>query len=98
AILDSDILHLRRPDGRDLDAILHVNPHLPVKGLALVYNPLDEPVERVLRLPLYYTGLTEVARIREREGEAQAYRLARDYSVELPVSVPARGATWFLVT
>ena len=32
AILDSDIVHVRRPDGRDLDMILHVNPRLPEKG------------------------------------------------------------------
>jgi hypothetical protein len=24
-ILDSDIVHVRRPDGRDLDVMLHVN-------------------------------------------------------------------------
>ncbi len=28
AILDSDIIHVRRPDGRDIDCILHVNPQL----------------------------------------------------------------------
>ncbi len=29
AILDSDLIHLRRPDGRDWDGWLHVNPKLP---------------------------------------------------------------------
>ena len=46
AILDSDIVHVRRPDGRDLDIILHVNPRLPEKGLAVVYNPLDQEVPK----------------------------------------------------
>ncbi len=33
AILESDIIHLRRPDGRDWDGILHVNPALKTRGL-----------------------------------------------------------------
>ena len=32
-ILDSDIIHVRRPDGRDVDCILHVN-RLTLRGLA----------------------------------------------------------------
>ncbi len=97
AILDSDFLHLRRPDGRDLDYILHVNPQLEEKGLLMVYNPLPEPVSRTLTLPLYYTGLTENASIQERDGRAQTIALGRQYRVELPVQVPADGVTWFLI-
>ena len=33
AILDGDILHLRRADGRDIDYLLHVNPAGTEKGL-----------------------------------------------------------------
>jgi hypothetical protein len=61
AILDSDIIHVRRPDGRQVDCILHVNPQLDIKGLAMVYNPLNTSVKDTLRLPLYYTGLTDTA-------------------------------------
>ncbi len=46
AILDSDVLHLRRPDGRDWDGLLHVNPDLPTRGLAVIHNPLDADIER----------------------------------------------------
>ena len=56
-ILDSDIIHGRRADGRDVDWILHVNPSQPIRGLLMVYNPLNEPVERTLKVNLYYTGL-----------------------------------------
>src|SRR5699024_3856182 len=41
-ILNSDIIHLRRADGRDWDGILHVNPNLENKGFAMLYNPLDK--------------------------------------------------------
>lgn len=54
AILDSDIIHLRRPDGRDWDGILHVNPRLKQKGFLSVYNPLEVDIEREIRVPLYY--------------------------------------------
>jgi hypothetical protein len=97
AILDSDIVHVRRPDGRDLDTILHVNPWLPQKGLAVVYNPLDNEVSGKVTLPLYYAGLTTVAKIREREGPGRSYVLDRLFRVEVPVRVPARGVSWFVI-
>jgi hypothetical protein len=96
AILNSDIIHLRRADGRDIDYILHVNPALKEKGLLMVYNPLERVVQKIITIPLYYTGLTDKTAVREREGTAQSFTLNRDYSVELPVTVPARGVTWFV--
>jgi hypothetical protein len=96
-ILESDIIHLRRADGRDLDAILHVNPQLATKGFAIIYNPIDAPVTRTLTLPLYYTGLVEKANIRERDGAAHEYQLNRKYEVEVVVSLPARGLTWLTI-
>lgn len=95
AILDSDIIHLRRADGRDLDYILHVNPGIEERGLLMVYNPLEEEVTKTLTIPLYYTGLTEAAAVRRQDGEPQSYTLDRKYRIQLPVTVPARGTTWF---
>jgi hypothetical protein len=97
AILDSDIIHVRRADGRDIDCMMHVNPALEEKGLAMVFNPLDRPVEKALEHPLYYTGLTEVARIREQEGASKEYALDRAYTVRVPVAIPARGVTWLVI-
>lgn len=96
-LLDSDVIHLRRPDGRDWDGIMHVNPFLPQKGLAVLYNPLDTPIKTRLTLPLYYTGLTRIAHIREQEGKSRAYRLDRRYRVRVPVTIPAHGSTWFVI-
>jgi hypothetical protein len=97
AILDSDIIHIRRPDGRDIDCILHVNPQLKTRGLAVVHNPLDGEVTRELRLPLYYTGLQDVAMIREREGQPVRYELDREHNVTVPLRIPARGMTWLFI-
>ena len=97
SILNSDLIHLRRPDGRDWDGILHVNPDLPEKGLVMLYNPLKESITRTVRLPLYYTGLTEKASIREQEGKARTYPLNREYEARVEVTLPAEGYTWLVV-
>nr|MDO8110344.1 alpha-galactosidase [Candidatus Sigynarchaeota archaeon] len=97
AILDSDIIHVRRPDGRHVDGILHVNPKLEEKGLAAFYNPLNEPISCEIKLPLYYTGLTDVALVSEQDNPAKEYAIDRDHSISLPLSVQARGRTWFVI-
>ena len=97
AILDSDIVHIRRPDGRDLDGFLHVNPRLPTKGLAAVFNPTDRAISRDWTLPLYYTGLETTARISEKGGPARTYRLDRGFQVVVSVNLPPRSLTWFTI-
>lgn len=96
-ILNSDIIHLRRADGRDWDGIMHVNPNLAEKGFALLYNPLKESILRKIKLPLYYTGLTDKAQIRIQENEAKIYTLNRDYSVEIEVTIPAEGYVFVVI-
>ena len=97
AIIQGDIIHLRRPDGRDLDYTLHVNPSNKEKGMLLVFNPLNEVVRQDLIVPLYYTGLTDTARIREQEGTAKNYPLDRECKVRVPVEIPANGYSWFII-
>ena len=96
-ILNSDVIHLRKPDARDWDGIMHVNPKEKERALAMLYNPLSEDITREITLPLYYTGLTHKARIREQEGKAKTYKLDASRSVRLTVRIPARGFTWFVV-
>lgn len=96
-ILNSDVIHLRRADGRDWDGIMHVNPNLAEKGFALLYNPLKESILRKIKLPLYYTGLADKAQIRIQENEAKIYTLNRDYSVEIEVTIPAEGYVFVVI-
>lgn len=96
-ILNSDIIHLRRPDAKDWDGLMHVNPDEQVKGLAMFFNPTGQEITRTIRLPLYYTGLTGQVRIREAEGTPKTYRLDRDYSAMLTVTIPAGGYTWYVI-
>ncbi|TDE17793.1 alpha-galactosidase [Dyadobacter psychrotolerans] len=96
-ILNSDILHLRRADGRDWDGIMHVNPALKQKGLVMLYNPQKEEITRSLKLPAYYTGEHTSLKIREKEGIPRTYKVSRDYEVEVSVKIPANGYTWLVV-
>lgn len=96
-ILESDLVHGRRADGRDLDWMLHVNPRLDRKGMLVVYNPLNMDVERTLRVNLYYTGLEDVARIGREDADEQRLEVARDYSVDLKVRVPAGEMVWYVI-
>jgi hypothetical protein len=94
-VLDGDIIHIRRPDGRDYDAILHVDPTGVEKGLLMIYNPLNEPITRTLSIPVYYTGLNNKASIKEQEGTSKDVLITRDYKINLTVKIPAKGYQYF---
>lgn len=96
-ILNADIIHLRRADGRDWDGILHVQPSGTQRGLMMLYNPLDKPVTRHLKIPLYYTGLKNQVRVREKEGGWQTKQLDREYNIMLTVQLPANGYSWWVL-
>jgi hypothetical protein len=91
-ILNADVIHLRRPDGRDWDGILHVDPKLDIKGYALLFNPTGEEIHRRISIPLYYTGLSETANISIDEGPWTGYTISRDYLVEVDVTIPAHAS------
>jgi hypothetical protein len=96
-ILDSDIIHIRRPDGRDFDAILHVDPFGSENGLLMVYNPLNKDIVREIDVPVYYTGLKNKALVSEMERTPKKFKVSRDYSIRLKVKVPAKGYNYFIL-
>lgn len=96
-ILNADIVHLRRADGRDCDGWLHVNAALKQKGLFLLFNPTSETIKRTIKIPLYYTGLTQTARIRKKEGIAKTYQLNRLFEIALPVTLAPNSYSWWVV-
>lgn len=96
-ILNSDMIQIRRADGRDWDGFIHVNPSLKQKGFIMLYNPTKEKIIKTIKIPLYYTGLTDKAMIREKEGASKNYSVNRNYDVELPVTIEAESYTWFVV-
>ena len=96
-ILESDLIHGRRADARDVDWMLHVNPRLEEKGLLVVFNPLEQPVQKTLHVNLYYTGLTDTARVIA-SGEVEiTVKIQRDYAIDVPVEVPPQGMSWYVI-
>jgi len=95
-ILNSDIIHLRRADGRDWDGWMHVNPALKNKALVILFNPLSEPMTRTIAIPLYYTGLTREATVM-RDGKTVVYSLDRNYSAHVKLTIAAGGYAWFTI-
>jgi hypothetical protein len=96
-ILNSDLFHLRRADGRDWDGWLHVNPSLKQKGLAMIFNPLKEKIIRKIKIPLYYTGLTQTASVRVNDGKPQKLNLNRAYEIEIPVTLNPEEYKWITI-
>jgi hypothetical protein len=96
-ILESDLLHVRRADGRDVDYVMQVNPKLKTRALAMIHNPLDEEVERTIVLPLYYAGLKEQAKIREQEGKLKPITLDGRNRASTVVRIGPHSRTWLVV-
>ncbi len=95
-ILNSDLIHLRRADGRDWDGWMHVNPALANKALVMLFNPLKQTITRTIDLPLYYTGLSKQATV-ILNGKATVYNLDRDFNAKVSISIPAESYVWFVV-
>lgn len=96
-ILNSDIIPLRRADGRDWDGFLHVNPLLKQKGLLMLFNPSKQKITRTIQLPLYYTGLTDIARIGEKDKTPKSFSLNREYEVEFTFTLEPEKYSWFVI-
>ncbi|WP_316822940.1 LamG-like jellyroll fold domain-containing protein [Pedobacter gandavensis] len=97
AILTSDIIHISRPTGRDLDAMLHVNSGLEEKGMLVVFNPTDQTISKQMKLPLYYTGIKGQAKITDQNGQVSDLALNEKQETLINVSIPAGGFSWFTI-
>lgn len=97
-ILESDVIHGRRPDGRKLDWMLHVNPQLETQGMLLVFNPSKQRIQQDLKVDLYYTGLNDQCRMIDQAGEIKTVTMNPQYEVKVAVDVPAGGMQWVRFT
>jgi hypothetical protein len=99
-VLNADLVHVRRPDGRGLDCTLHVNPAGKEKGLAMVFNPTGEKVSTTLTLPLAYavpgSAPVKVA-IRRQDGAPREAELNCRREAAVDVTLEPRSFTWFVV-
>ncbi len=97
-VLDADMIHLRRPDGRDWDGFVHVNPQGKEKALAFFYNSLEQDIEREIRVPLHYAGLLDNAQVSVEGAAPTTVPLDRTQTAAIKVIIPARKRTWLLFT
>jgi len=63
----------------------------------MLYNPSIEKITRTIKLPLYYTGLIETVKIREKEGKAQSKILDRKFEIEISFTIGPESYTWFVI-
>ena len=96
-ILNADIIQLRRADGRDWDGWMHVSPFTEQKGFMMLFNPTKEVMTKTIKLPLYYTGLTQKVKISDQNGLSNQYNLNRDYSIDFTFSIPPDTYKWFVI-
>jgi hypothetical protein len=94
-ILESDVIHVRRADGIHLDCVLHVNPSLPTKGFAVVYNPSHRSMTESIELPLYYSGLRGRVEMIQEDGKAEQVSLSREGKIVVSVKVAPQSLTWY---
>ncbi|MEZ0327720.1 MAG: alpha-galactosidase [Fimbriimonas sp.] len=93
-LLESDVIHVRRADGQNLDAVLHV---LPGQAMAVIYNPTDAELEQEITLPLYYAGLHDTARIAIGGGRSKAVKLTPDQKLKIKPKVAGKSCTWITI-
>ena len=96
-ILDSDIIHIRRPDGKDYDGILHVDPSGEEKGLLMLYNPLDIAVQKTISFDIYYTGITETARVSLLDRSSFQVNVSSDNEITLNIDIPPGRWIWYVI-
>lgn len=94
SILESDVIHVSRADGRHLDTVLHVNPRLDTRAMAVIYNPLSASLQERVVLPLYYSGLKGPVTFRIDDGPAEHTILDETKRFVIDISVPARSCVW----
>lgn len=94
-ILESDVIHLRRPDGLDWDGLLHIDPAAKTdSAIAILFNPLQEPITREITLPLYYANLTGTAALIDENGNETRLPLDALSRARITLTIPANRWRW----
>jgi len=89
------MIHTLRPTLTSYDAFMHANPTKIGGGeevaVGMIFNPTDVAItKRTVKLNLYYTGLTETARVVVDDGEETEYTLNRDYTIDVEMTMEPR--------
>ena len=55
------------------------------------------PIRKEIKIPLYYTGLTDKVTVKEQDQNSAGICIERDYSVTIPITIPAKGYNWYVI-
>jgi hypothetical protein len=98
-----NLVHIRAPDNRNVDAILHTNPApytSDERGLLIVFNPNRQSnVTETLRFSTYYTGIRDKVKIVPNDNTKETISQSLDYGVwlTLEVNVPKWGISFYVL-
>lgn len=96
-ILTSEIIHVSRPNGRDMDCMLHVNPFIKEKGMVVFFNPTDKVIKKETKLPLYYTGIKGQAKLTDANGQSVIKALDDKAEVVVTVEIKPGGTVSYVI-
>jgi hypothetical protein len=74
-----------------------VNPWGKEKGLVMLYNPLNESVQRSIQIPVYYTGIKNKIKVEWPDGKIEFMEKNEKGRIELEVNIPADGNIFVLL-
>lgn len=99
SILAADIIHIRKPDGRSWDAMMHADPTAgegEPKGFALFFNPTNRTIAIDFGLSVYYCGFVPGASVSMQWMNGTTLSVQQDPFFNLPVSIVLgpRGYDW----
>jgi len=100
SVLTGDFIHLRRADGRDWDGWLMCDAKAKgeVKAIAMLFNPLKEPITRTIQLPLHYAGLAGTVKVAIDDAAPIEKTTDARETIALTVTIPADGYARVLVS
>lgn len=96
-LLNQDIVHLRRADGRDWDGWMHVQSSGYTRGIVLLFNPTSTPMKKKIKIPLYYTGLQATAIVSKEGKSSKLYSINKNSEIEMEIELAPLSYSWWTI-
>ena len=70
-----------------------------ILGLIVMFNPTNSQISKMVKVPLYYTGLTKTALISYPSDDQHWMKtmLSRDYTINLRVNLEGQSLAFYIV-
>ena len=99
-VLNGDIIHVKKPNGRSWDAMMHVLPSAApgsVRAFALFFNPsTTQDIVLSTQLSVYYAGFSAASVVNVEWSDGSTESLPQDifFSIALRKRIEAKGFAW----